>query len=291
MILRKQSAPLLPWLSSACPCNVFASLLLVFALFPASSLHSESPLSEKNQTPWRDASVFLFNDAYGGFVKNADSADPMNRLGQAATLLNTQPRTSQNIAVAQEILLDLSQNPSPNSPLSKLSRFLLARIEENYLTPPQLGEAKSRYLEIVKDKTGIPLLELSASRLVALTTFAKDKPSENLAALADLEPLAGFLTTPEGTREFHLAMGLAILENEGDPNLVLSHLIKADKIGFRRKENVIHNWLVIARLSEKIGNKNLATEYYQRFINNFPNDPKTFGIQHRLTNLTNNGAN
>jgi tetratricopeptide (TPR) repeat protein len=215
----------------------------------------------------------------------------MNRLGKAATLLNTQPRTTENIAAAREILLDLSQNQPQNSTLGNLSQFLLARIDENYLTPPQNDEAKSRYLEIVKSKTGVPLLELSASRLVALTTFASDKASDNLAALSTLEPLANFLSTPEGIREFHLAMGLAILENEGDPNLILDHLIKAETIGFRRKENVIQNWLVIGRLGEKIGNKTLAAKYYQKFIDHFPNDPKTFGIKHRLTSLTQNGTN
>jgi len=285
MIFRKQSSVVFPLISSR-------SLWIFFTLFLAtSSLYSESLPATKNEAPWRDASVFLFNDAYSGFTKSQESSEPMNRLGKAATLLNTQPRTTENIAAAREILLDLSKNQPQNSTLGNLSQFLLARIDENYLTPPQNDEAKSRYLEIVKSKTGVPLLELSASRLVALTTFASDKASDNLAALSTLEPLANFLSTPEGIREFHLAMGLAILENEGDPNLILDHLIKAETIGFRRKENVIQNWLVIGRLGEKIGNKNLAAKYYQKFIDHFPNDPKTFGIKHRLTSLTQNGTN
>ena len=291
MTSRIQRAFICQPVSSGIPRNLLNVLVFCFTIFLAGTpLYSESLPAENNMAFWRDASVFLFNDAYSGFEKSPDSSSAMNRLGQAATLINTQPRTPQKIASAQEILLDLIKNQQANTTFADLANFLLARIEENYLTPPQIDVAKTRYDKIVRNKTGVPLLEISAARLVSLTTFASDKPAENLTALSSLEPLADFLSTPEGIREFHLAMGLAVLENDGDPKLVLDHLVKADKIGFRRQDNAIYCWLVIARLGEKIGNVPLASAYYQKFIDQFPNDPKTFGIKNRLLNLTNNGT-
>jgi hypothetical protein len=70
MIFRKQSSVVFPLISSR-------SLWIFFTLFLAtSSLYSESLPAIKNEAPWRDASVFLFNDATLGLRR---ARNPRNR--------------------------------------------------------------------------------------------------------------------------------------------------------------------------------------------------------------------
>lgn len=268
--------------------KVFLPFLLA-TIPPGDPINPTSLLGQETQA-WKEASTFLFNDSHAAFSKLPDQSDPEVQLGLAATLLNLQPRTPKNLESAARILERLVESTPKESETWLLARFLQARMAENYLTPPEPKKAMEIYREIVDRKPGVSLLEISASRLVLLKGFGTGSAPENLAALLELEPLSSQLSTREGLREFHLSMGFALLENDGDRTRILDHLIKADDIGFRRKENSIHNWLVIARLSEDANLPDQAARYYQKFLDRFPNDPKSFGINHRLQKLKNNGT-
>lgn len=239
---------------------------------------------------WIDASGFLFNDAYSFFSsKNPD--DPTVQLGMASTLLNIQPRTSQNIQKAEAILLNISRTQPPDSTVARLARFLEARILESYRTPPDLPAAMDHYRALLEAKTGLPLIEIAGSRLVIITTFESASHEDNLQALKKLEGIQEQIVTPEGLREFHLSMGSGILENRGDPTTALEHWIAADRIGFRRKENSISIWLNIARISQDIQRYDLAAIYYRKFLEAFPRDPRVHTVKARLATVENHGQN
>ncbi len=261
---------------------------LLATLLPGAS---ESPVPHAETRAWEEAASFLFNDSHKTFSELPDRKNPEVRLGLAATLLNLQPRTPKNLENAAAIIEELARTEPADSQVALLARFLEARMAENYVTPPQPRKAMDLYREIVSRKTGLSLLEISASRLVILTAFASESEPENLAALQALEPLSGDLSTPEGLREFHLSMAFALLENDGEKTRILEHFKKADQIGFLRKENSIHTWLVMARLSQEVGQLDQAASYYRKFLEHFPNDPKAFGIKQRLDSLKSHGNN
>ncbi len=257
-------------------------LLAAFAffVFAASAIAKEVSL----QSAWNLAEANLFNDSNKVFrdLKGQPGIDERERaFGEAVTYLNVQPRTPQNIALAQELLKTLT---SGEDMYPQLAGFYLARIDEDYLTPPEPERAKAAYLELLQRRTGNPLVESGAVRLALMAGLSASDPESLREALLATRPLAQNLLTREGRRDFHLNLGLALLK-AGDLDTGLEELLAADAEGITRRLSERGAWVAIAEAARVTDKKEIAAKYYRKFLEKYGRDTRTFTVELRLKEL------
>ena len=232
---------------------------------------------------WEKADQFRFDEAYADFQRirpTTDLEETECQYGQALCLLNIQPRRSESIERARKIFEAISKKDG----LAALpSAFFLARISEFYTSPPNVEQAVAEYRRLLELKSGDPLVESGAVELV-LIAFSDDKISAD-AIEAGLEPLSDLLKSPEGSREFHYALGMRCIEN-GVFMPGLHHLRAADAIGFDSWQTEAGAWLAIAETARIVGDPKVAREYYERYLVKYPQDSRHYTVEERLRSLT-----
>jgi len=230
------------------------------------------------------ASTFQFNEARDAFVI-ATGDEAMRKFGEAATLLNVQPRTGGNIQRARRLFEEVARDTPPGSKLSRLSRFYIARVKEFYLAPQDIEGATADYLSLLQEKTADPLIEQGASRLVVIAAFSGGTPADRLQKLAALEKLDSLLETPAGRREFHTSMAYALLDNGGDKSRAVDHFLAADREGFTSKATAVSAWLVAATTAAEIGRNIDARYFFEKMLATYPQDPRNFTVRSLLGRL------
>lgn len=264
------------------------SLLAGITLLIVPALHAE----DKALAPaWDQASSFLFNDAVQSFQKAPASANPRERdYGIAVAMLNYQPQTDANIQGALETFQRLaSENPTDR--IGILSRFFTGRIPQLHFPTPDIPTALAVYYPLVKDRTGNVVAEACAARIVYLETYANPSLKDPIAKLIELEPLVENLSTREGVRSFHFAMGYAYLnysKRSDADNLrrALVHLKEAEKGGFPRWQDEANLLMAIAEASLLSGDKAQAAAYYGRFAGKFKRDSRNYYARQQLKALS-----
>jgi tetratricopeptide (TPR) repeat protein len=240
---------------------------------------------------WEQAASYLFNDANRAFreAKDNPAVDERERqFGEAVTLLNIQPRKQENIARARTMLEALAGGQPPDA-LGNLARFFAARICEVHQDPPDREKAAALYRQVLEARSGNPVVELAAARLVLIEAAAAGNRDERLQRLAGMEPLAALLITPQGRREFHTRLGSAYLA-EGDLAPGIAHLVRADKEGFTWPQAEGNTWLAIAEAARLKGDAPLAAAYYRKFLGKYQRDVRCYTAAQRLKEIQGLGA-
>ena len=248
-----------------------------FFIFVASASAKDASL----QSAWDLAEVNLFNDSNKVFqeLKGQPGVDERERaFGEAVTYLNVQPRTPQNITHSQKLFQTLT---SAEDVYAQLSEFYLARIDEDYLTLPDPERAKAAYLELLKRRTGNPLIESGAVRLALLAELSATDPESRRQALLATRSLAQNLLTREGRRDFHLNLGSALIK-AGDLKAGLEELLAADAEGITRRLSERGAWVTIAEAARVTGDKELAAKYYRKFLEKYGRDTRSYMVELRL---------
>ncbi len=253
-------------------------------MIPAAAFAKEAALGN---SAWEKAATFQVKEAYGEFKQNKEMGPLEKKFGIAVTLLNLQPRTQGNLEESARLFGELAGEVPKGEPLNAFARFFRARLMEFYFDPPDTEAARQEYLALVKEGTGNLVVELSASQLVVLEGFSEKSLEERLAGLAELEGLAADLKTPSGQREFHTAMGYALLSNGGDKAKALDHFLAADKIGFPRKTSASALWLTAGTVAAEIGRTGDAKYFFEKMIEVYPHDPRIHMVKQRLESLKN----
>lgn len=271
------------------PVRHFTRFLLAgITLLIVPALHAE----DKALAPaWEQASSFLFNDAVQTFQKAPASANPRERdYGIAVAMLNYQPQTDANIQQSLETFKRLaSENPSDR--IGILSRFFVGRIPQLHFPKPDNEAALAAYYPLVRDRTGNVVAEVCAARIVYLETYANPSLKNPVAKLIELEPLVENLSTREGLRSFHYAMGYAYLNystRTDTDNLkrAIAHLKEAEKAGFPRWQDEANLLMAIAEASLLSGDKAQAAAYYGRFAGKFKRDSRNYYARQQLKALS-----
>lgn len=235
------------------------------------------------------ASRFLFNDAERTFTQATDGTARERELALALALLGAQPRSRQNIQSAESSLRALVAS-SPHDHVGRMARFHIGRILESHrFDPPQeneLAEARSIYLELLNDKTGHPLLELAASRIVLIDLMARNPGKQEIPSrVKELRSLQPLLQTESGQREFHLTLGNTLVERECMPEAALDHLLAAAAFPQPLPQVRADNLLGVASLASHLGRNALAKEYFQKFLAEFQRDSRAYTVRQILTRL------
>jgi hypothetical protein len=236
---------------------------------------------------WDDIDKFLFNDARDFFVHApavSKAGQRERKLGEAVTLLNTQPRTVENINRAAALLGELEAEKLDDN-ADAFARFFLGRIAEMHRTPADLAKARAIYIDLLQAKPGSPLAEYVASKVVLIDLYANIPMEEFVHRIDQLETLLPLLRTPQGRREFHANIGIACEELHGPRDKLLAHLIAADKEGFTQWQTESLVWILIADAAEKSGDKETAIRYCEKFAAKYQRDNRCYTVVRKLQHL------
>ena len=245
----------------------------------------EAPL----EAAWRDAATFLFGEANRAFsdAKGERRVNEHERLlGEALTLLNLQPRTGANLALARERLETLASGSDSDDHASAVfAKYFLARIYERYSVPPRLDDARNLYRQLVESHAGNSVAEYGAAALVLIDLYENILATEREKRFAKLEELGALLKTPSGRRDYHLNMGNAYIDFEASRSKAIEHLIAGEAGGITRWQVESATWISIGELARVEGRNDLAVTYYGKFLAKYKRDNRHYTIQKRLEEL------
>jgi len=267
------------------PTRSLAPLAVWFLVVGSAFLDSSraaNPVSM--ETAWEQAEVNLFNEAHTAFkkLKGQRGVDERERgFGEAVTLLNVQPRTPGNITRAEKMFAALAEE---DDLYGYLASYYLARIWEDYTSPPQIDRAKVAYRELLKKNTGNPLVEGSAVRLALIEEASERDPAKRQEVLLAARSLAENLQTREGRRDFHLNLGLALVK-AGDLSAGLEELLAADAEGITSPLSERGAWITIAEAARLSGKKEIAAEYYRKFLKKYERDVRSHTLAEHLAEI------
>jgi len=220
---------------------------------------------------WNELLVYEFATAGETFVGDAPNA----RLGQALTLLGTQPKTAGNIARAEDLLRALAAE-SPRSDPGLTARYFLARIAQLHAFTPDPDRAVEHYETLIALAPDHPLAQLGTVKLIvlqlhdpALTTALRREQSDSFAARAMILP------DPAARRDAALALADVALRLDEDPRRALVLLQRADaEACFAREATQANVWFQIMTLAHELGDNTLADATARRFLDRFLRDPR-----------------
>jgi hypothetical protein len=228
-------------------------------------------------SPWDGGLSLDYNAASSALaaLHAADPADARVALAHAGTLLARQPRTAANVARARALLAWLL-SASPTAPAlapehRALARYLIARIDHDHLSPPDLDSARAGYTRLRAEHPDHPLSDHAAVQLALLDlastpALAPATRAERLAALIETTHL------PSARRELLQLVARIHWEEFDAPADALPPLLEARRIGFDSPARNGEIDLLIADLAARAGQGELASRHYLAFARAYPRD-------------------
>lgn len=223
------------------------------------------------EDPWQAAFSFDANKASARFetLHRENLADPAASLAHAAALLARQPRTSGNLQRAR----DLASNVPPDAPanLHAAAAYLLARLDHDHLSPPNLVAARAAYEALLTQHPGHPLSDRAAVHL-AVMLLHQTPELNSFEAIAKVESLIERIQRPSARRELLHLVARAYLDLLNSPADALPPLLAARAIGFDTPNRNGDLDLMIASLASETGDEALAARHYTAFAEAYPRD-------------------
>lgn len=237
-----------------------------------------------DQSPWALASLGLFKDAHDAFARDTGGGR-FARLGEAATLLNIQPRTTANINRAAAMLERVVEEEGGDA-IGITARYLRARISHIHRKAPDPVDAAARYRELAALGPVHSLTQRALVQLALIELFEPGVPVAELRGRHDrLAALGRGLVDASARRDFYLVMGDAALRLGFDDVVAMEHLIEADRAGISRTGTLRDNWLRIAGLAERAGRSDVAVAHYERFLAAALRDTRRLAVEQRLASF------
>lgn len=260
------------------------SLFLVVGLFcPASLIAEQSSLDQA----WDDATLLLIRESYGAFSKALDekTGDPREaQYGMAVTLLNRQPKTSGNIDRAAELFTQIhSANPDDEPGISSL--YFLARIQQFHIHQPDTSKALELYQQLVREHPDHFLAQLAITKIAVIKLYLDANVAGKKRDLAELENFLPLLKDPSLRCNFDYIVGTACIQYRLGDEKAMRYLIEADSLGIPIHKDAANALVRIGNLALRLDRKNIATQYFSRFVSEFPQDQRTYTIREMLAQL------
>lgn len=227
--------------------------------------------------PWQAALNFDYNLAAGEFAQRHAAAPTDLRLANAyaASLFVVQPRTMGNLATARALLESTLIRATPADREHRiLALYLLARLDHDHVSPPQLAAARTRYEQLLHEYPGHPLTDHAVVHLALL--HALQTPDTTPAtAITFVENLLGKVTAPSARRELHHLLAHLHWHGRSDAAAALPHYRAGREIGFEAPYRNGELDLTIASLATDLGQDALALRHYLAFAEAYPRDART----------------
>lgn len=270
------------------PVVLVASLAAVVGAAGARSDVAGAAAAESLAEARRLAAQFLFNDAHAAYrrAEAEPSAAREARFGQALTLLNVQPQTTGNVALAARLLDRLvAETETEESDLAVAARYFRARIDHLHLSPPDVAAAAQRYAALYRAHPDHPLGGQALVKLAILQLYDRDDTRERGAQLEEWAAAAAGLADPVARRDLHLVLGDAAQFFALPPAVALAQLRAGYALGVEELGARASLLVTMAELARASGQSEVAAGYYREFLANFRRDTRVATVRERLREM------
>lgn len=235
-------------------------------------------------SPWDTTALNLLKEAHADFAALPES-DRDARFGEAVTLLNLQPKTDANLDRAAALFNALIAADATDH-LGISARYFLARIPQVHRVNPDTAAALALFRELAALDSPHPLAQRAVIQVALLELFEPGVTADEARVRFDrLVARGASLTDPSAVRDFNLVMGDAALRFGFPDEVALGHLIAADRAGIARAATRRDTWVRIAELARRAHRPDIAADYYNRFLKNFPRDARRLLVEQHLASL------
>jgi hypothetical protein len=231
---------------------------------------------------WRLASVLELGAARAAFNAVHDSRE--HRLGAILARLHEPPFSHLRADRAHQALASLVEENASDS-VGIAARYHIARIYQDYLTPPDPAYAAQLFASLHADHPSTDYGQHAFIKLCVLRFAAASTPAERAAALLAAEADGHALPSPDARRAWHLAMAVAHLRLDRRSPDALRHALAADALPGTRSVIANDNLLRVAELARDLGRDELAADYYGRFAAARPRDARAAYARARTAEL------
>ncbi len=262
------------------------SMALSLILAPAHSLFAEDETATLIKG-WEYAARLQINDSHDIF-KSIRPSDARTRrmvdLGLATTLLNVQPKTSGNIAEAEKLLQEIIQS-NPSDETAVTGKYLLGRIAQIHMSPPDEALAIRRYSELIESHPNHPLAQSALVKRAMLNIFSMASPDSLQARYESALQDSTRVTEASARRDYMLLLAQAASSLKLSPEILLDHLLKAEAAGNFRDRSLADLYVRIGGVARDAGQNELAITYYDKFLNRFTRDNRRYLVKEMIEAL------
>lgn len=262
-----------------CVCTVTAAATCQY-----SSAETEKSLANA----WKTASLTLVNESNAEFreLLAKDTPDRRQlRFGEAATLINVQPKTAANLDNAVAVFQDLAEE-DPNDDIAVYSRYLIGRVAQIHRLDADLELAANTYRELLRDHPQNKFAQRAVPKLAVIELFDPLRSPDDQTGALEIEAFAANLTDPLAIRDTALMLADYYTMIAPNDTKALENLLIANEQGIQRYKFRATVLVRIAELSRRTGNPDQAVDYYQMFLDEFQRDQRRTLIEERIEELT-----
>lgn len=211
------------------------------------------------------------------------TADEEARFTRALLLFNRQPRTVADMDEAVTLLTALARD---GSTAAVRARSLYFRARAETLRAHEDATAGLKFYEQLWREYPAEMYGQRALVHRLLIALYADEPREVvLAKCAALEREAAALTDKVVRSQFHQVAARGYLHLGGAEPQALAHLLQVDELGVARREAWGDLQVSIGQLAAEQGRPELARTHYERFLQEFPTDPRAYTVRALLAAL------
>lgn len=204
------------------------------------------------------------------------NASREERLAEGAAWMSLQPSTDENLAKAAGIFAELAKG---DDEVAAQAGYLRARLWQLHFLQPNYPRAAELYEELAARQPQSHWAQLGLVKLAMLKLYALPDVPDRIAAA---ESILARINEPALQRDLHLQIGQAGVLLKESLARFLPHLIAADKIGGisgTAREDLI---VQIGELSMRAGLPAQAKDYFERYLQEYPNNVRAYAAAERL---------
>jgi len=216
---------------------------------------------------WEQAGQLQFNAARDSFRRGTQ--DRTAQLGEAASLLNVQPRTTANRERSKTLLHGLIDSGLPDAS-TLAAHYLLGRIALAHEPQPRLDTARTHFTAVVAHDPNQPYAALAGAQLVLLALAG----SGEIIQRVDEAELHALRLPPGGIRAaVFFVMAQFVLDAQAGPQRALGFLRRSLEDGLATPGARADALVAAAQLAAN--HDTLAsTDWREAFLREFPRDPR-----------------
>lgn len=200
---------------------------------------------------------------------------------KAMLWFNRQPRSDDHLSAAAALLAGLARDGA-TAELRARSLYFQARAE--MLLQPDGPASVALYERLWRDYPDEPYGQRGLVHLLLMTFY---RPGDSdLDGIAAVETQADRLTDPVVRSQFHQVAARGYLHLGGNDERALEHLLQVATLGMVRREALGDLHVSIGQLAAQLGRTKVAHAHFTAFLREFPNDPRAFTVQQKLSALS-----
>jgi tetratricopeptide (TPR) repeat protein len=205
------------------------------------------------------------------------------RLAWAAAWMSVQPAVDENMRAAEEIFAELARGDDETA---AEAAYLRARLHQLHFARPDYVRAAELYRELAARQPQSHWAQLGLVKLAMLELYVLPGPAAvETDRLAPAEARLAQIREPLLQRDLHLQIGQAGIALKQPLTRLLPHLVAADRIGgisgTAREDLVVQ----IGELSRRAGLRGQAREYFERYLREYPNNVRAYGVRLKLAEV------